>query len=221
MGADKNIAQAHVLVASDMAVVVQASVIYTPATSGSATLTIAGVPFVADFATSATQTVTNITALINAAPATLALVTPSGTTTLTLTAVAIGTAGNGIAVSETGSGSLNHTTVQGGTGLTSGLTSRAMRSAILDDMSFQATWSGTSPVGTLDVQVSNDHQENGGVVTNAGNWTSIYTAPQAVTGNTGTLFLNIAAISAAWIRCVYAPTSGTGTLDVYFNGRSI
>ncbi len=221
MGADKNLAQAHVLVASNMAIVAQASVTYTPATSGSATLTIAGVPFVADFSVSATQTVTNITALINAAPATLALVTPSGTTTLILTAVANGAAGNGIAVSEVGNGSLSGSVTAGGTGNTAGLTSRAMRSAILDDMSFQATWSGTSPVGTLDVQVSNDHQENGGVVVNAGNWTSIYTAPQAVTGNTGTLFLNIAAISAAFIRCVYAPTSGVGTLDVYFNGRSI
>ena len=99
--------------------------------------------------------------------------------------------------------------------------SRAMRCALLDNMSFQATWSGATPVGTLDVQVSNDHQENGGVVVNAGTWTSIYDSVPAVSGNTGSLFLNIAAIAAAFIRVVYTKTSGTGTLSCYFNGRSI
>jgi len=101
------------------------------------------------------------------------------------------------------------------------LTSRAMRSALLDDYSFQAVWTGSSPVGTLDVQVSNDHQENGGVVVNAGTWTSIYNSVPAVSGNSGSLFLNISAISAAFVRAVYTKGSGTGTLDVYFNGRSI
>ena len=103
------------------------------------------------------------------------------------------------------------------------LTSRAMRTAVLDNYSFQGVWSGSSPIGTLDIQVSNDHQENGGVVVNTGTWTSIYagaTVP-AVSGSPGNLFLNVAAISAAWVRVVYTKTSGTGTLDVYFNGRSI
>lgn len=101
--------------------------------------------------------------------------------------------------------------------------SRAMRAALLDNMSFQATWSGSSPVGKLDVQVSNDHQENGGVVMNAGTWVSIYaggTVPD-VTGNTGTLFLNLTGLSAAFVRVVYTKTSGTGTLQCYFNARSI
>lgn len=103
-------------------------------------------------------------------------------------------------------------------------TSRAMRSALLDNYSFQGVWTGSTPVGTLDVQVSNDHQETGGVVTNAGTWTSIYaggTVP-AISGNSGNLFINVAAISAAFVRCVFTKTSGTFTaMDVYFNGRSI
>lgn len=98
---------------------------------------------------------------------------------------------------------------------------RAMRTAILDNFSVQGVWTGSSPVGTLDVQVSNDHQENGGVVTNAGTWTSIYASPQAISGNSGNIFLNVAAISAAFVRFVYTKTSGTGTLKLYFNGRSI
>lgn len=101
------------------------------------------------------------------------------------------------------------------------LTSRAMRCAVLDNFSFQGVWTGTSPVGTLDIQVSNDHQENGGVVVNVGTWTSIYTSVPAVSGNSGNLFLNVAAISPAWVRCVYTKTSGVGAIDVYFNGRSI
>ena len=98
---------------------------------------------------------------------------------------------------------------------------RAMRAALLDNFSVQAVWSGSSPVGTLDIQVSNDHQENGGVVVNEGTWTSIYASPQAVSGSPGNLFLNVAAISAAFVKFVYTKTSGTGTLRLYFNGRSI
>jgi len=101
--------------------------------------------------------------------------------------------------------------------------SRAMRAALLDNMSFQVIWSGTTPVGTATVEVSNDHQENGGVVTNAGTWTALTTPAQlAISGNAGNALMQVTNLSAAWVRLNFAKTSGTfAALDVYFNGRSI
>jgi hypothetical protein len=101
--------------------------------------------------------------------------------------------------------------------------SRAMRCAVLDNMSFQTVWSGTTPVGTVTIEVSNDHQETGGIVTNAGTWTALTTPAQlAVSGNAGNAVQQVVAGSFAFIRANFAKTSGTfAALDVYFNGRSV
>jgi hypothetical protein len=108
-------------------------------------------------------------------------------------------------------------------GATGSTISRAMRAAVLDNMSFQVQWSGATPVGTATVEVSNDHQENGGVVTNAGTWIALTSPAQvAISGNTGNAFMQVTGLSAAWVRLNFAKTSGTFTaLDVYFNGRSV
>lgn len=101
--------------------------------------------------------------------------------------------------------------------------SRAIRAALLDNYSVQSVWSGTTPVGTVTIEVSNDHQENGGVVTNAGTWTAMTSPAQlAVSGNTGNGLQECNNRSFAWVRVNFAKTSGTFTaMDCYFNGRSI
>lgn len=93
----------------------------------------------------------------------------------------------------------------------------------LDDMSFQFVWAGGgSPVGTLDIQVSNNHQQQGSNVQNAGTWTSVTLSPTiSVSGNSGSAFANLAGISAQYIRGVFTWASGYGLLDCWFNGRSI
>lgn len=91
-------------------------------TSGGAdtTVVINGVSFLGNFITSATATVTAVKALIAASAPTLALVGTSGTTTLVLTAVASGTAGNGITTTiggtatSTSAGSFSGTSTTGG-----------------------------------------------------------------------------------------------------------
>lgn len=92
---------------------------------------------------------------------------------------------------------------------------------------YQATWTGTAPVGTLQVQGSNDFRlDKAGKVANAGTWTAMYfsingSAPTnmvPVSGNTGSALIDIET-SVYAIRIVYTPVSGTGTLNVNVVGK--
>lgn len=92
---------------------------------------------------------------------------------------------------------------------------------------YSFSWSGSSPVGAVSIQLSNDYSLNpGGTVYNAGTWTT-YSFPYAgsnvtsvaVSGNTGTLFINLVDIAAYAIRAVYTKTSGTGTLQCLMTGK--
>jgi hypothetical protein len=111
--------------------------------------------------------------------------------------------------------------------MTANITSAVTIIQKLSMMSYAASWTGTAPVGTLGVQVSNDYSLNAeGQVNNPGTWTNIvfnesgtYTPTVPVTGSPGTAFLDIDEIGAYAIRAVYTFTSGTGTLQVYFNAK--
>ncbi len=93
--------------------------------------------------------------------------------------------------------------------------------------SYSLSWTGTSPVGTAAIEVSNDYALNGdGTVKNAGTWnvltldlngTPVSSVP--VTGNAGTGFIDIRKTMAYAIRLVYTSTSGIGTLDAVFVGK--
>lgn len=88
-------------------------------------------------------------------------------------------------------------------------------------LSYQASWSGSTPVGTLAVQFSNDYSVfPDGTVNNSGSWTtatlSVAGSPAssvAVSGNTGTSFIDVWETSAYAVRLVYTKGSGTGTLN--------
>lgn len=75
--------------------------------------------------------------------------------------------------------------------------------------SVQAIWSGTAPVGTLDIQASND----------GATFTSILDTPLAVSGNTGDLLVNVEKHAYSKIQIVYTASSGVGTLNVYVNAK--
>lgn len=74
----------------------------------------------------------------------------------------------------------------------------------------QAVWSGTSPVGTFTVEASNDNI----------NFTSILNSPVAISGNTGSLMINVENAFYGFIRVVYTATSGSGSLTVHINAQS-
>lgn len=84
--------------------------------------------------------------------------------------------------------------------------------------SFQAVWSGTSPVGTIKIQFSNDNVASADDVTN---WTDVSNSTQNVSGNTGSLGWNIWAHSYRFLRPVWTFTSGTGSLDVSCQSKGV
>ena len=88
-------------------------------------------------------------------------------------------------------------------------------------LSYGVSWSGTSPVGSIVVEVSNDYAINSdGSVQHAGTWNDLpLSAPTTVSGNTGMGFIDIFATSAFAIRLKYIKGSGTGTLQVTACGK--
>jgi hypothetical protein len=88
-------------------------------------------------------------------------------------------------------------------------------------ISYSFSWSGSSPVGTVSIQVSNDYSENAnGTVANAGTWNTVpvvYNGSSVtavpLSGNTGNGFIDIDSLSGYAIRPIYTFTSGSGTLQ--------
>jgi hypothetical protein len=88
----------------------------------------------------------------------------------------------------------------------------------LSQLSYDVQWTGTSPVGVLNVQVSNTYtQYADGSVDNPGNWTTILTNP--VSGNSGGGFFDITATGAYAVRLQYVFTSGIGTMNATVCGK--
>ena len=94
-------------------------------------------------------------------------------------------------------------------------------------LSYALSWTGTSPVGTASVQVSNDYSVlPTGVVNNAGTWTTIElnvagtpATTIAISGNTGTAFIDIDTIMGYAVRLLYTAGSGVGSLTATVCGK--
>jgi hypothetical protein len=98
--------------------------------------------------------------------------------------------------------------------MTSTIHSEPLHIEMLSFVGFDISWTG-SPTGTFSVEVSNTYTLNAdGSPGKPGNWTAL-TLSAAVTasGSPGNAFIDIDAISAAFIRLTYTPSSGTGTLN--------
>jgi len=83
------------------------------------------------------------------------------------------------------------------------------------------SWSGSSPVGSLAIQISDDYSLNpNGTVNNAGTWNTVYvtlngstiTNSIPISGNSGNGIVEWSTGAYA-IRTVYTAVSGTGTLS--------
>lgn len=88
-------------------------------------------------------------------------------------------------------------------------------------LSYSFSWTGSSPVGTITVEVSNDYTQNGaGTVLNAGTWNSIDLSNTAsVSGNSGVGFIEIHDLASYAVRVKYNRVSGTGTLQATVVGK--
>lgn len=94
-------------------------------------------------------------------------------------------------------------------------------------VNYSVTWSGTTPIGTLQVQASDDYTiASDGTPGNAGTWNplpldlagaSVTSIP--ITGNSGKGMIDIDGLGAYAIRLVYTKTSGTGTLSATIVGK--
>lgn len=97
----------------------------------------------------------------------------------------------------------------------------------LTKASYSLSWSGTTPVGTVSVQGSNDYSLNpNGSVLNAGTWNTLTLSVNgqpattvAVSGNTGNGAIDIVETALYALRLIYTAGSGTGSLTVVFNGK--
>lgn len=91
----------------------------------------------------------------------------------------------------------------------------------LSMIGYDISWTGTAPVGVMSVQVSNTFSENAdGTVKNAGNWTTLtLSTTPAVSGATGSGFIDVDATGAYAIRLVYTRTSGTGILNAVITAK--
>lgn len=94
-------------------------------------------------------------------------------------------------------------------------------------ISYALNWAGTSPVGTVSVQVSNDYSLDGsGQVLNTGTWTTLTLAYNGsatttipISGNTGNGFIDIEKTAAYAVRLIYTFTSGSGLLSATICGK--
>lgn len=91
---------------------------------------------------------------------------------------------------------------------------------VIDDLSmisYSYSWSGTSPSGTVSVQVSNDYSKNAdGSVRNAGTWNTLpLSNTPSLSGNTGNGGIDIDANGFYAIRTVYTSISGSGSLQSF------
>lgn len=94
--------------------------------------------------------------------------------------------------------------------------------------SIQAVFSG-SPVGTLKLQISNDivpvapvagNPVGSNPAANVVNWTD-YTGSSTAVSAAGNFVWNVFDVGYRWVRVVYTRSSGTGTLNITYSGKSI
>ncbi len=105
--------------------------------------------------------------------------------------------------------------------MTGSLTSAVTIMDQLVMLSYAIIWSGTNPVGSISVEVSNDYSVNAnGAVRNAGTWKALpLSTTSNVSGNSDSGFIDIDANAGYALRLVYTRVSGVGTMQVIAMGK--
>ncbi len=97
----------------------------------------------------------------------------------------------------------------------------------LSKLSYAMSWTGTSPVGTVSVEGSNDYSlDANGNVLNAGTWSvltlqvnGLPTTTVTITGNTGSGIIDITDTAIYALRLIYTAGSGVGSLTAVVTGK--
>ncbi len=105
--------------------------------------------------------------------------------------------------------------------MSANITSKVTIVQKLSMISYDVSWAGSAPVGTMVVQVSNTYTENAdGTVKNAGSWTTMpLSVVPSVSGSSGNGFIDIDVTAAYAIRLVYSRVSGTGTMNATITAK--
>jgi len=97
----------------------------------------------------------------------------------------------------------------------------------LSMVSYAIAWTGTSPTGTLALEISNDYAlDPNGQIANAGTWNiapiNVNGALQtsvSISGNSGNGFFDVTATGAYACRLLYTASGGTGTMTITVAGK--
>lgn len=82
----------------------------------------------------------------------------------------------------------------------------------VDHFQYLVSWTGSTPIGTLEVQQSTDGTS----------WTALdFGGSISVSGNTGSHTLIVQKISFKYCRLVYTKSSGTGTLVAKYSASTV
>jgi len=88
-----------------------------------------------------------------------------------------------------------------------------------DNLGILVSWTGSSPSGSLQIQVSNDYNALTG---SAGTWIALsFGSALSISGNSGSFDVSIAQLPYAYIRAVYTKVSGSGTLFANLTGKRL
>lgn len=106
-------------------------------------------------------------------------------------------------------------------------TSEATVLQSVGNVSYEVSWTGTTPIGTLALQVSNSYSLNGtGTPGVGGIWTTVplevsgaEVSSIPITGNADNGFIDITMHAGYAVRLIYTKTSGTGTLLATVAGK--
>lgn len=106
--------------------------------------------------------------------------------------------------------------------MSANVTSSVTNIAYLDNIGVQFNFTG-APVGTFNVQVSADYNEDTQRnVINPGSWTSLTLSPApTAAAAASTIYVDLNQLSAPWIRSGYTASSGSGVLSTYVTGKMV
>lgn len=120
-----------------------------------------------------------------------------------------------------------HVVITGGDMSAASITSEATILQGITNIGYEVSWTGSTPVGTLVLQVSNTYSVNAtGAVERAGTWTPVpmdvngaYATSIAISGNTGKGYIDVTLHAGYAAQLVYTKGSGTGTLNATISGK--
>ncbi len=122
-----------------------------------------------------------------------------------------------------------HAVISAGNMALTSVTSEATVFQGLSNLSYEVSWTGSTPVGTLALQVSNTYAPLAdGTPGSGGVWTTVpldvngaYATSMPVSGNTGNGFIDVTLHAGYAARLVYTKGSGTGTLIATIAGKVV